>query len=50
MFFSIVPNLFGVWEKELAVGLGISGIAKATRYALTRQEMLERFLIGALGT
>jgi hypothetical protein len=50
MFLSVVPNLFGVWEKELAVGLGISGSAKTTRYALTRQELLEPFLIGALRT
>ena len=41
----IVNSLFELWEKELGKVSGKSKTAEAIRYALTRREALERFLM-----
>ena len=41
----IVTSLFELWEKELGKVSGKSKTAEAIRYALTRREALERFLM-----
>ena len=41
----IVNSLFELWEKELGKVSGKSKTAEAIRYALTRREALERFLL-----
>jgi transposase len=42
---AIVASLFDLWEKELGKVSGKSKTAEAIRYALTRREALERFLM-----
>jgi len=42
---TIVARLFDLWEKELGKVSGKSKTAEAIRYAFTRREALERFLI-----
>jgi len=42
---AIVARLFDLWEKELGKVSGKSKTAEAIRYALTRREALERFLM-----
>lgn len=42
---TIVTSLFDLWEKELGKVSGKSKTAEAIRYALTRREALERFLM-----
>nr|WP_245331318.1 IS66 family transposase [Mesorhizobium sophorae] len=42
---AIVASLFDLWEKELHKVSGKSKTAEAIRYALTRREALERFLM-----
>src|SRR3546814_18424709 len=42
---AIVASLFDLWEAELGKVSGKSKTAEAIRYALTRREALERFLM-----
>lgn len=45
---AIVASLFDLWEKALGKVSGKSKTAEAIRYALTRREALERFLMDGL--